>query len=285
MSESNFFVNLKALSQPAVKLIEAVRDAVGIVSAPTRVRGKAKSKARTDVVPILARSRTDVRKIEARASDRLITREMRRQENIEDITKMAVDALPSSVSKDLVDQDWISRFFENCQDIRNEEMQLLWAKLLAMEVAKPGTFSLRTLRVIRDLAKDDALLFTRFCRFVWVIPGFGLTPIIHDLEDNCFAEAGLSFTSLLHLESLGLIEFNELTAFTLRQVSAVPALYYGRRHTLSVAEGKKDLEIGRALMTSVGKEFAPVAGSTAVETYRTSVVAKWKSDGWTVVEG
>jgi hypothetical protein len=280
MSDSNFPVDLKALSEPAVKLIEAVRDAVGVVYEPTRIRRKAKAEA--DAAVILARSQIEVREIEVRASERLIRRELRRQENIEKITRKAVDALPAAVSKEPVDQDWISRFFENCQDIGNEEMQSLWAKLLAGEVAKPGTFSLRTLRVIRDLARDDALLFTNFCRFVWVIPGVGLSPIVHDLENTCFAEAGLPFTSFLHLASLGLIEFNEIAGFNLKGVSKIPAFYYGRQHLISLPEGKKDLEIGRALLTSAGKELTPIAGSQPMESYRTSVIEWWKSRGWSV---
>lgn len=283
MSDSNFPVDLRALSEPAVKLIETVRDAVGVVYEPTRIRRKAKAEA--DAAVILARNKIEVRQIEIRASERLISRELRRQDNIEKITKKAVDALPSSVSKDPVDQDWISRFFENCQDIGNEEMQSLWAKLLAGEVAKPGTFSLRTLRVIRDLARDDALLFTSFCRFVWVIPGVGLTPIIHDLEDKCYADAGLKFTSFLHIASLGLIEFNEIAGFNLKDVSKASAFYYGRHHLISIAEGKKELQIGRVLLTSAGKELVPISGSEAMESYRTSVIEKWKKEQWSVTDG
>lgn len=282
MSDSNLPVDLKALSEPAVKLIEAVRDAVGAVYEPTRIRRRAKAEA--DAAVILARSQTAVREIEIRASERLIRRELRRQDNIERITKKALDALPNSVSKDPVDEDWISRFFEHCQDVGNEEMQSLWAKLLAGEVAKPGTFSLRTLRIIRDLARDDALLFTNFCRFVWAIPGVGLTPIIHDLENKCFKEAGLKFVSFLHLASLSLIEFKDDSGYSVKDVSKCSAFYFGRRHLISLAEGKTYLELGHALLTTTGKELAPIAGSEAMETYRTSVVEKWRKEGWTVVD-
>ena len=43
----------------------------------------------------------------------------------------------------------------------NLEMQLIWAQLLAGEVAEPGTFSLRTLQLVRNLQESDARLFRK----------------------------------------------------------------------------------------------------------------------------
>src|SRR5437016_4468971 len=96
MAEQNFsLVDLKALSKPAVKLIEAVRSAVGILYEPTQIRLKAKAEANAAI--ILARNRQQITEIEIRASERLINREIRRQQNIEQITRNALHALPDKV--------------------------------------------------------------------------------------------------------------------------------------------------------------------------------------------
>ena len=43
------------------------------------------------------------------------------------------------------DPDWTARFFDYAQDISSEDMQRIWAKILAGEVESPGRTSLRTL--------------------------------------------------------------------------------------------------------------------------------------------
>ena len=72
--------------------------------------------------------------------------------------------------------------------------------------------------------------------------------------------------------------------YTLLQVSSVPAFYYGRSHTISIAGGRKDLLLGRALLSDLGKELAPMTKSSGLEAYRASVVAQWRAAGWAVQE-
>jgi hypothetical protein len=80
--------------------------------------------------------------------------------------------------------------------------------MMAGEVTRPGSFSPRTLSVVRDLTKSDANLFTKLCRFAWFIPGAAFVPVVHDVEMPLFETQGLNFSKLVHLTSVGLIEFN-----------------------------------------------------------------------------
>lgn len=52
--------------------------------------------------------------------------------------------------------DWFVRFFEDSGNISDEKIQDLWAKVLAGEIEQPGSFSLRTLDVLRSLSKSEA---------------------------------------------------------------------------------------------------------------------------------
>ena len=45
----------------------------------------------------------------------------------------------------------------------SEEMQVLWTRVLAGEVREPGTTSIRTLGILKDLDEATAQLFSRFC--------------------------------------------------------------------------------------------------------------------------
>ena len=52
--------------------------------------------------------------------------------------------------------DWFIRYYEASGNISDEEMQLLWAEILAGEIEKPSSYSLRTLDVLRNMSKEEA---------------------------------------------------------------------------------------------------------------------------------
>src|SRR5215831_18288987 len=196
----------------AEKLADTIHHVVDLAMGPDRIRAKiiAEAEGQAAAMVIFAEGRAKVQGVEARAVARLRKREVRRQENIESITKKAFDALPPpvQVSEQPVNQDWTSRFFQECQDISDEQMQQIWARILTGEVARPGSFSPRTLSVVRDLTKIDADWFAKLCEFTWFIPGTGLVPCIYDYNASQLVEAKLNFGVLTHLTSIGLIEFN-----------------------------------------------------------------------------
>jgi hypothetical protein len=288
---------LKGISEPLCKLIDAIRAGIGVVYQPTQIRRKAKAEADAAIIMAEGEAQANIRlaeshgktlDIEARAKERIASRERRRQKNIEAIMEKAETALPETVSETAVDDDWVARFFEECQDIKNEEMQNVWAKLLAGEVARPGSFSLRTLALVKVLRKEDAHLFTRLCAYIWMFPN-GPCAIINDDPQPGTASNELNFEQLTHLEALGLITFQPLSGFTLTFTTNPPrpmltALYYGQLHLLKLPENSKCLQIGKLMLTAVGKELAPVAGSGPDEDYRRRIVTHWRQTGIEVDE-
>jgi hypothetical protein len=226
-----------------------------------------------------------VQEVEARAVERLRKRESRRQRNIESITIKALEALPppDQVAEQPVSEDWTTRFFEECQDISDEQMQQIWARIMAGEVARPGSFSPRTLGIVRDLTKQDATHFANLCRFVWVIPGAGFAAVIHDHERPEIAEADINFVRLMHLTSIGLIEFNNVIGFKIKTpLRQITVSYCGRIHQLkSVDDKERIFDLGQVLFTAVGRELAKVANASGNEHYRGATLETWAKAGWT----
>ncbi len=103
----------------------------------------------------------DAESMATRIEERRVYQEARRQANIERIALGAAEDAPpdEEVSPDPVEPDWVVRFFTAAQDISNEKLQVLWSRLLAREVTKPGTVSLRTLEVLRNLSHTEARMF------------------------------------------------------------------------------------------------------------------------------
>ena len=98
------------------------------------------------------------------------------------------------------DPDWTARFFDYAQDISSEDMQRIWAKILAGEVESPGRTSLRTLDTLRNMTKRDAEMFSDLCPFIM---GDGF--VFYDDSVKNFGPFGLS--NLLHLVDCNFLNF------------------------------------------------------------------------------
>lgn len=162
--------DLVGLEKPLTKLIEVVAEGIGVaysdtlgVTAEVRRREKfAQVQQKIELMNIDT-------KIEAadRIQQRLIAQEARRQENIDQTVREAAGFLPETVTDDKPDPDWTTAFFNIVQDVSSTEMRTLWAKILSGEVAKPGTYSRRTLEIMKSLSAEEAKNFQRLHGFIF----------------------------------------------------------------------------------------------------------------------
>lgn len=100
---------------------------------------------------------------------RLVNQELSRTSNIQNVISKTYDILKDEedVSDKPVDKDWFTRYFNIVQDISNEDIQDLWAKLLAGEIKQPGSFSYRTLETLKNMTTDEAELFTKVAKLLF----------------------------------------------------------------------------------------------------------------------
>jgi len=306
VSEPNWYISLiqgtTAIPTAIAKLIETVGTQTGLFLEPTHVRRKgqaeadvtvAKAKAEAEIAVLQLENRLVIQDRQDRADERTRRREAKRQKNIEAITAQAAQLLlPESVSEESVDEDWIAQFFNHCQDVSNEQMQSLWARLLAGEVAQPGSFSLRTLAFVRTISKEDASLFTRFCSTVWQTPE-GLTPIVEAgyfatlfREENLMSGVQLGYTDLARLDTLGLIRYDMTKPHRLEvpRDHGLVCSYHGHSYILLRHRESDYLITGFVALTEVGKELAGIAGSPPNEEYLSSVLSSYRRVGWEMVE-
>lgn len=119
MAETSVSVSeLKGLSKPLCKLIEAVQAAIGLVYQPFHIRRIAKAQADATIIQAkaeaeacLVKSNAEAESVivgaeaDSKASDiayrakaRIENKEIRQQKNIESIVNKAIDYMPSEVS-------------------------------------------------------------------------------------------------------------------------------------------------------------------------------------------
>jgi hypothetical protein len=200
--------DLAGLSKPLEKLIESVSSGMGILYEPHRIRRRAEAEAHGELI----KADAELQKIELlqRASRRISFKELQAQVNIDNIVAEASKYLPESVDKKPVEPDWLLRFFDDCQLISDENLQSIWGKILAGEVAKPGKYSRITLSILKNLSKDDALLLEKVASLAWQIRGprqaepFLFIPVEFNIPSP-LAIAGVEHDECLHLSSLGLL--------------------------------------------------------------------------------
>ncbi|MBK2110393.1 DUF2806 domain-containing protein [Francisella tularensis] len=275
---SNSIINLGGLTKPATVLIEKVSNAVGVLYEPCRIRKKAKAEAEAEKIKVLAS--IELNEIQQRAIDRLVHQEERKQENIESITAKAAQNLKENAEVENLEEDWVAHFFKQCDTVSDKEMQSLWSSLLSGEASKPGTFSKRTVDCVASMDKKDAKLFTEFCQFC-ILDG-EMLPFIFDVESEIFTKKGITFSSLKHLDSIGLISFEPVSGYIRKGFPKYAKLYYFEM-PISIEFNKDDgnkIETGKVLLTQVGQELAPICGAERNEEFYFYVIEKLFNSGY-----
>lgn len=273
MSDENPIAKLGDLTKPATVLIEKISDAVGGVFKPYQIVRVAKAEA--EAGRIQAESQIVVTDLHRRAMHRFLEEEAKKQSNIEAITQNALPLLEDKSTPQNVADDWITNFFDKSRIVSDEEMQSLWSKVLAGEANAQGAFAKRTVNLLADLDKEDAVLFVRLCGFGWMIGK--VAPLIFDVQASIYNDQGINFDTLSHLESLGLIQFNTLSGFRyLPFPKSATVFYYGQPVILTFPnDADNDLELGNVILTRAGQQLAQVCGSKSVDGFFQYVKEKW----------
>jgi hypothetical protein len=275
--QNNSLINLGGLAEPAKVLIEKVSNAVGGVFKPYQIKRVAKAEAEAEMIK--ANTQIEISELQQRALNRFLLEEATKQENIESITKKAIPQLKESADPAKIERDWMVDFFDKSRIVSDDEMQNLWSSILAGEANRPGTYSKRTLHLMASLDKKDALLFTKLCSFVWHIGD--PVPMIFDSQNDIYTNNGINFTSLKHLDAIGLISFESLSEYQRKGFAKTThAIYGGKIVTLEFPKDKdNNLSLGHALFTDVGVQLAQFCQGKTVSGFEEYVMAEWLKTG------
>jgi hypothetical protein len=267
-----FYIDLRI---PRHRLLEKARiDAdIEVIRAEGRARAQAVLDGRGDNSLNLA-ERSDVRRKAV---------EVRQQSNIETVIAEAAEALSASdeaISTEPISEDFVHRLFDDCKNIGDKEMQTLWGRILAGEIARPGSFHPKTLGVVKDLTKADATLFVQLCRFGFSIDEFRI--VAFDYSHASIKQNGLEFDTLAHLDDLGLIKFQPGTSYIVESLPNIFDIVYGKKLFKASKPQGIDLPFGGILLSAAGKQLAPLTNAEAVPGYIDHAISYWKRNHITV---
>lgn len=195
-----------------------------------------------------------------RINTRLAIKETLRQKNIDTIIAKALRfPKTENPSHEDVDLDWMSHFFDSAQDTSNEDMQYIWAKILANEVDEPNSFSRRTINTIKIIDPEEAQLFTLLCNCLWeLLPEdtmFDRVLFKNSTNEGKFSDASWGFNeeSLKHLVDIGLIHE---TYIILEKDIEYDVMYRGNKHILCTNNNAIEVEVVR--LSNIGSEIFDV---------------------------
>ena len=328
---------------PAIgKLVDYAASGIGSVAghmlAPWKARQEAKAKliaaegeaeaqrilaeGQASTLQIIAKAQADARSMlvspdssvqgqlefGAAVTQRFQFQEEKRQSNIEQVVmKAALELEGKEVEDHEPDHDWTARFFNDVQDVSSEEMQQLWGKILAGEVERPGSTSLRTLSILKNLDQSTANTFQRLCSACVLfeptdaslvdarVPSLGGNP-----GKNALAKYGFHYDVLNLLNEYGLIisDYNSWQDYKMSigiplsppdpgQAVRFPFTFQGRYWILiptTQRDTSSEFRLSGVALTRSGREMSRIVELEPMEEYMQDLMTYFESSGFQMTE-
>lgn len=268
---------LHEIITPVNKLIDSTKDAIGRIFEPWHKVRMAKATAKeikfigealreNADIPILyekgniTADSTNFDEFVKRTQARMAYQELVKQENIESVFQKAYELLENeeTCSEEPVDKDWINRFFNSVQDISDEDMQTLWAKILAGEVIQPKKYSLRTLETLKNLSNEEAKLFQK------------LSPYILNSSRDDFILSDSNIINIPYVDILKVIDCGLITSTSVSFSSSLNAgdtkYFFTKNYHISIT-AKRSVKFNWFvhLLTKAGKELLSIIDRQEIE--------------------
>ena len=152
-----------AKAESDIKIAEA-KSEVAIIQAKSEAKSEIEiARGQAAVAIIQAESEIEITDLQQRTAYRLFQEETQHQKNMEDTIAKAIPQLNEDADPNAIEDDWIINFFDKNRLVTDDEMQDVWASILAGEANCAGSYSPKTLTIIADVDQRVANLFDTFC--------------------------------------------------------------------------------------------------------------------------
>lgn len=218
---------LKALDRLGSALIDIPVGALERRSAEKRAESEARIKI-TEVVnaQIIEQIKVDP-EFPQRASNTFAKKILREQFNLEKILGIATDILKKkkydnsanqqaeSETEKSIDDDWFNIFEKEASQKSSEDMQHRFGRVLAGEIEKPGSYSIKAVKLLGELDQNTAILFKKFCSVCVVYGAFGVSNGDHVFDARVPSLGGQPGSNALSKYGLGFGQLNILNEYNL----------------------------------------------------------------------
>lgn len=187
-----------------------------------------------------------------------------------------------------VSEDWLEHFMNSAAFVSDENMQLIWGKILSNEFDNPGTTPLSMARILSEMQPAYAKAFRKLCgmRFYLIsISDDGKVAnaswevaVPFSKNGEFMGKLGISLEMINELETIGVIKLNGDRGFSAAGTNAKKALVYINGRTLETIQQPPDgIPIGNVLLTSAGEALQKITEVAIIEGYD-EVMKKYMCD-------
>jgi hypothetical protein len=248
----------------------------------------------------ILRERINLNKVCGVAAEQIKQEYLPLSTDTEQQTNVEPDTEPvKSSEENIINDDWLNTFENEAASKSSEEMQQLFGRILAGEILKPKSFSIKTLRLISQLDGEIAKSFRILCSLAVSIqspPGN-----IHDARvisiggnaaQNALVEYGLGFRTLNTLEEYGLIiadynsyiNYDDCIARSDNKVNAVMGFQNKLWGLTRINDNKASLRLHGVALSNSGQELLKIVDLEPSPKYMLDLLKHLQSLGYLLVE-
>lgn len=186
--------------------------------------------------------------------------------NQNDIVQKAIPMLYGEDHAQEIEDDWIASYMDKAKLISDEDVQLLWAKILAGEAEKPGSYSLRTLDTLKNISKKEVEIFQKAAK---LSVRNGAKRFLY-ANNELLRKYDLSLDELIVLEECGLINV-QVFGFTVSidEGSQGNSLLLNNQNIIGIIKAsdktsdkaKQSVQIGVYVFSESGRELIQAINS------------------------
>jgi len=227
----------------------------------------------------------------SKASEKYASKVIKEQLNLDQITLNAARDITASENPseeqaiDEISDDWLNEFENYARLKSSDDMKLIFGKLLSGEIKRPGTFSIRTIRLISQLDNNAAKLFQLLCSATssmhigaQILYEARVISFEGSAASNSLKKYGLSFDNLNTLQEYGLVitDYNSYMPYgacIVNEQNMVSAsICFGNKHygLLPTDREKcdKTLNIHGVALTKAAQELLPIIPVIEIPEYK-----------------
>ena len=192
---------LKPISFLVILLLNKVEKATGWIFSTTT----AKKEGYKNIIEEISK-RDDINPIDRTVIISNFRKIKREHKNKTQIVDKAISLLEKGDNPEKLDNDWVLRFFEFCKAVSNEDLQYVWAKILANECKENSNNSFKLLNTISEISNNEINLIRKILKECnYGIRNFEAIGIIF-IKNEYLEDIDIKYDEIIKLEDFGIMK-------------------------------------------------------------------------------
>ena len=192
---------LKPISDLGIVLLNKVEKATGWIFSTTT----AKKEGYKNIIEEISK-RDDINPIDRTVIISNFRKIKREHKNKTQIVDKAISLLEKGDNPEKLDNDWVLRFFEFCKAVSNEDLQYVWAKILANECKENSNNSFKLLNTISEISNNEINLIRKILKECnYGIRNFEAIGIIF-IKNEYLEDIEIKYDEIIKLEDFGIMK-------------------------------------------------------------------------------